>query len=599
MTAHEVQALHHNQYAVFGSCRCLCMGNWKPVSGSENSTLYKGGICANPEGLEHKDRPWCYVDYLTCNEKPAGVVSDVLNAMAGLLHWDYCARENAAGDAAVAAELAPATAAASANATAAATAAATSSGSSSCNLVPIVVPWSGQKTISGSGTTVAGGSSGSAPNAVASRSGERHSLSDERTSWATGIPEHSAAFGTSPVNLTSTTSFNWRRSIGFEDISPWSDTFTSATISSSCASAIIQQPRSWDFSSTSSDRPVQLFLHTVESGELPVRAILRVGSRPTSRVTSASIILPCDPSQADVDFDIDFDRDLSYPANSLIGRGAFGQVHRALYKNKIPVAVKEFNIPEIPASFADPSMPSSFTAELTIMSKLSHPNIVHCYGGNLSSSRPFIVMELCECSLAQMIEAHHAATGEGLPLHTTLEVASDITAALWHIHPSIVHRDLKSQNVLMNSAGVAKIADFGLARMKMSAFLSTRHLDTGTVAYMAPECFDPRGQVNERSDIYALGIILWECLTGQRPWAGYLNQFAVAYEVAHNNGRPPLPDRGDNPHARELNNIIRWCWARNPRERPGSGDLLKTFLGMLRAYVGVPEEGVWQQSSAQ
>eukprot|EP00877_Chromochloris_zofingiensis_P009809 jgi/Chrzof1/5081/Cz15g10310.t1 len=102
------------------------------------------------------------------------------------------------------------------------------------------------------------------------------------------------------------------------------------------------------------------------------------------------------------------------------------------------------------------------------MSKLSHPNIMHCYGGNLTCSRPFIVMELCECSLAQMIEAHHAATGQGLPLRVTLEVASDITAALWHIHPSIVHRDLKSQNVLIDSAGVAEIADFGLARMKIN-----------------------------------------------------------------------------------------------------------------------------------
>lgn len=98
----------------------------------------------------------------------------------------------------------------------------------------------------------------------------------------------------------------------------------------SFAPPVVPQPRSWDFSG-GSDRPVQLFLHTLESGEVPVRAVLRVGSRPASRVTSASIILPCDPSQADVDFNIDLERDISFPANSLIGRGGYGQVRTAVH----------------------------------------------------------------------------------------------------------------------------------------------------------------------------------------------------------------------------------------------------------------------------
>lgn len=70
-----------------------------------------------------------------------------------------------------------------------------------------------------------------------------------------------------------------------------------------------------------------------------------------------------------------------------------------------------------------------------------------------------------------------------------------------------------------------------LLYVQITAFLSTHHQDTGTVAYMAPECFDPKGHVNERSDIYALGITLWECITGLKPWAGYPNHFAVVYEV--------------------------------------------------------------------
>lgn len=101
--------------------------------------------------------------------------------------------------------------------------------------------------------------------------------------------------------------------------------YASGTMGSRFASSIVPPSRSWDFSG-SSDRPVQLFLHTVEHDEPPVRAVMRVSSRPSSRVSAASIVLPCDPSRDDVDFSIDCKRDLSFPAKSFIGRGGYGQV---------------------------------------------------------------------------------------------------------------------------------------------------------------------------------------------------------------------------------------------------------------------------------
>lgn len=67
---------------------------------------------------------------------------------------------------------------------------------------------------------------------------------------------------------------------------------------------------------------------------------------------------------------------------------------------------------------------------------------------------------------------------------------------------------------------------------------------------------------------------------------------SLSLQVSHNDGRPPLPDPGDNHHTIVLNDIIRWCWSRNARERPGSGDLLKTFIGLMRVFVGNPEQGV-------
>lgn len=76
-----------------------------------------------------------------------------------------------------------------------------------------------------------------------------------------------------------------------------------------------------------------------------------------------------------------------------------------------------------------------------------------------------------------------------LPLRRLLEIGADVAAGLMHLHPSIVHRDLKPANILLNASGVAKIADFGISRMKADSYLQTAHHEAGTVAYMAPECF--------------------------------------------------------------------------------------------------------------
>lgn len=70
----------------------------------------------------------------------------------------------------------------------------------------------------------------------------------------------------------------------------------------------------------------------------------------------------------------------------------------------------------------------------------------------------------------------------------------------------------------------------------MASFLSTRLIEAGTIPYMAPECFEPGGSVDERSDEYALGMILWECVTGERPWKDYNNQIALAIEVSRHGG---------------------------------------------------------------
>eukprot|EP00775_Hariotina_reticulata_P006455 gene6455-6684_t len=338
----------------------------------------------------------------------------------------------------------------------------------------------------------------------------------------------------------------------------------------------------WDFQKASCN-PVRVLLQVNEDADLPnpVTLLLLVSAPPPRPEVLAQVVLPSDPPQADVNLNIDVNTDLAFPSNSFVGAGAFGQVHRALYKNRIPVAVKMLTDPELRCADTDTMM--SFHKELGIMARLQHPHIVRCYGGNLDCLAPFIVTELCECSLDKVIGHFKRHTGAGLPLRLTITIGLHIASALWHLHPSIVHRDLKPQNVLLDAAGTAKVADFGLSRMKTHSYVSTRHLEAGTASYMAPECFIGEG-VNEKIDVYSLAMLLWECVTGDRPWKGH-NMMQVAYQVAMSNNRPPLPPISATSCPPELAQLMVDMWAADPRERPSSGEVMKALAQMVRVMM--------------
>jgi serine/threonine protein kinase len=128
------------------------------------------------------------------------------------------------------------------------------------------------------------------------------------------------------------------------------------------------------------------------------------------------------------------------------------------------------------------------------------------YGGCLRPPRLFIVEELMTGTLSTLIHG-----SQHLGLKQALAVALDIAQGLHYLHSlGIVHRDLKPANILLSADGVAKISDFGLARCKHATHLSTRSGDSGTVAYMAPECFNPDiANVSAKSDIFSLAVIMW------------------------------------------------------------------------------------------
>lgn len=349
------------------------------------------------------------------------------------------------------------------------------------------------------------------------------------------------------------------------------------------------------------DEVIRLWLVPVECGEgrpgarlfaTPASASASGRSWTREPLARAAVILPGDPVRTDLDMEMSMARDLAFPMYSFIGAGAFAQVHRAILRGSTPVAVKLLSSCALLPDGRLSGHAAALLDEMRIMSRVPvHPNVVACFGGCSRLPELFIVEELMDCNLSSFIHGPpslpRGTRPPPVPLRRALEVAADVAAGLFFLHPTIVHRDLKPQNILLNAAGVAKIADFGISRIKADTYLSMSAAGGGTVPYTAPECFAGAGghdRVSEKSDIYSLGIIMWECLTQQRPWAEHSHYLAIMYAVAQCDQRPAWPKDCSVPPA--VRKLVASCWRRNPRERPSSGDLLKKLTLLLKQLPG-------------
>ena len=138
----------------------------------------------------------------------------------------------------------------------------------------------------------------------------------------------------------------------------------------------------------------------------------------------------------------------------------------------------------------------------------------------MDDGTPYIVMELLEGSLRDKLNEC-----KRLKYRAILKLANEIASALAYLHPSIVHRDLKPQNILMDANGVAKVADFGIAKFKQSTYLNTTR-GNGTPAYMAPETFGS-DKISEKADVFSLGMILWQMYSQQPLWGNEAEALAA------------------------------------------------------------------------
>jgi serine/threonine-protein kinase len=195
-----------------------------------------------------------------------------------------------------------------------------------------------------------------------------------------------------------------------------------------------------------------------------------------------------------------------------IGVGGMGIVYRAIYtKNGARVALKILS-PDVSDS---ESLQRRFEREISILKKLQHPHIVRYYGGGKFGTQRFYAMELVE---GGSVEAY-LKQKKRLPWEEALDITMQVAKALEHAHEAgVIHRDLKPANLLMTAGNVIKLTDFGIARDTTATALTAAGKTVGTYAYMAPEQIRGKPPVDKKTDLYAMGCVLFEMIAGETPF---------------------------------------------------------------------------------
>jgi len=271
-----------------------------------------------------------------------------------------------------------------------------------------------------------------------------------------------------------------------------------------------------------------------------------------------------------------------------LGRGAMGVV----YKATDPVigrtvAVKTIRLSEEGTGLSRPELLTRFQTEARAAGLLTHPNIVVVFDAGEEDGLYYITMELVEGkSLQAMLDGGHA-----FPLPRTLRIMEQTCSALQFAHErNVIHRDIKPANLMLTADDTVKVTDFGTAKiLQFGTVQQTAHV-MGTPSYMSPEQVKGRA-VDGRSDIFSLGVMLYEMVTGEKPFPGQ-NITTVIYKIVN---EEPVPPRQINPSIHPgISAVVMKALEKDPDQRYQS---CREMLEELRTYRTLAAAGGNPQST--
>ncbi|XP_059453738.1 serine/threonine-protein kinase STY13-like [Corylus avellana] len=245
-------------------------------------------------------------------------------------------------------------------------------------------------------------------------------------------------------------------------------------------------------------------------------------------------------------------------------QGAFGKLYRGTYNGE-DVAIKILERPENDPEKAQ-LMEQQFQQEVKMLATLKHPNIVRFIGACRKPMVWCIVTEYAKGgSVRQFLMKRQ---NRAVPLKLAVKQALDVARGMAYVHgPGLIHRDLKSDNLLINADKSIKIADFGVARIEVQTEGMTP--ETGTYRWMAPEMIQHR-PYTQKVDVYSFGIVLWELITGNLPFQN-MTAVQAAFAVVNKGVRPTIP----HDCLPILSEIMTRCWDANPDVRPPFAEVVK------------------------
>ncbi|KAJ4805804.1 ACT-like protein tyrosine kinase family protein [Rhynchospora pubera] len=283
---------------------------------------------------------------------------------------------------------------------------------------------------------------------------------------------------------------------------------------------------------------------------------------------SCSVSIPTDGTD---DWEID-PKLLAF--DSKLASGSYGDLFRGTYCSQ-DVAIKVLK-PEI----VSPDMLREFTQEIYIMRKVRHKNVVQFIGACTKPPILCIVTEFMNGgSVFDLIHNY----GGIFQLPTAVRIAMDVSKGMDYLHQcNIIHRDLKTANLLMDEKEVVKVADFGVARVKDQSGVMTA--ETGTYRWMAPEVIEHK-PYDHKADVFSFGIVLWELLSGKLPYEE-LTPLQAAVAVVQKGLRPAIPE-GTHPRLVEL---LGKCWQCDPSLRPNFSEILKILDGIAKEVTPIADQ---------